>query len=163
MKKRKLLYLAFTFIMLLFTVSSCTCENPLSGLSWGSAVLRGQVVGETDLNAKQVYDAGVEGVMIYTDVGNDYCYTATLAEVNNPDPAKQPKSTVEKTADGQPRPFEVGEFEMTIRFRVGSTAKSKKITVYASAPYFPAISSVSNVLLVDGQATIPQTIKIKWK
>ena len=155
MVKRKLVYLAISVISLLFVVSSCTCQNPLSGLSWGSATLRGQVISETKLDAGGYYFAGEEDVMIYTDVGNDFTYSHTSDEVNNPDATKRPKSDV----DG--RYLQVGEFEMKIRFRIGSTAKSKKITVYANKYNYSSQGSLSNILLVDGQPTIPVIIKVK--
>ena len=152
--KRKILYLSLMLILLLFIVSSCTCQNPLSGLSWGKALLRGQVIYEYSRDPYPVY-AGVEGVMVYTDVGNDFTYT-----ISKDDPDSKKVSKINKYGGSRTEPLEPGEFELEVRFRIGSTAKSKKITVYAYREDFPSIQSVSGITVIDGQATIPVIIKV---
>ncbi|MBI5418134.1 hypothetical protein HZA55_09355 [Candidatus Poribacteria bacterium] len=162
--KKKSLYLVLTFFMLLFIISSCNCENPLSGLSWGTAILRGQVITETKLDSGQAYISGIggyagitgsdpkRGVMISTDVGNDYTYTVTEDDVvNNP---------VNSIVAGEDRPLTLGEFQMKIRFRIGSTAKSKKITVNATREDLSAPVVTNNINIIDGQATLPLQIKV---
>lgn len=165
-KKRFYISFLILMLMLLFIFSSCS-NNPLSGLSWGTAILRGQVVEETLLDDGTVYISGMDGdsmdgdnpkgkIMIYTDLGNDYIYCVTSADKNNPDIRKRPKSIVK----GEDRYLEIGEFQMKVKFRIGSTAKSKKIVVNAYRENFSAISTQSGVTLIDGQATLPVIIKL---
>ncbi|MBI4651544.1 hypothetical protein HY745_09740 [Candidatus Desantisbacteria bacterium] len=160
--RRTHLYVYFPILLLIFIFSSCSGANPLSGLSWGSAILQGQVVEETKLADGTVYISGMDGdgeigkIMIYTDLGNDYIYAVTSAEHNNPDIRKRPKSMVK----GEDRYLEIGEFQMKVKFRIGSTAKSKKVTVSAYRDNFSAAATQTGIMLVDGQATLPVKIKL---
>ncbi len=156
--RKKGLYLAFLLVMILFIFSSCSCEQVLkgnlSGLGWGEAWVRGQVVRETKLEGGGYYWSGLGEVLISTDVGNDYTFTVTTQQTQLEVP---PRSQVPGESS---RLLQVGEFELKVPFRIGETAKSKKITVYAERETFTGIASYANVLIVDGQATKPVLIKV---
>jgi hypothetical protein len=118
--------------LLAFFYAGCTLSNPLSELSWGEATVVGRVNRSFTTPGGSTVFEGVPGAIIKTDSGTEQTHTN-----------------------------EGGYYSLTLKFRVGSAAKEKKLKIIAY-DYINAgrTGSTPEVIIRDG--IITEAPPITW-
>lgn len=88
-------------LFIIIFLAACSISNPLSELSWGEATVVGRVTRSFTVSGNTMIE-GVPGALVKTDSGTEQTHTN-----------------------------EEGYYSLSLKFRVGSAAKEKKIKITA--------------------------------